>query len=242
MIESNDPGRIPRVCPIDNCSSSDDYLSCPYLSSAAINLLRNQQKRHKNQDGVSERLDTIVRQNDEAANMLALLASKIYARCPHLVAIIPVDSAEYNDPKQWVMSGLNRKYEVVFYCARSCQPSHKPFQIEVPHEWIVKIAPWVMLSLDVVRMMCTPLPTITHLTNSVSHQQLHSFYNSLMEPSQKIECESIMNQGMIRMQPFVELRNFVGEAYTFLEAKANETETAAIWKSNMKMVYNPKNR
>ena len=75
---------------------------------------------------------------------LSLLTANQFKDCPNLVWVTPVsvEKKDWRNLKNWISRNEGKqKNKVVFVCARSGEPGHEPFEIEVPNGWIVKIAP-----------------------------------------------------------------------------------------------------
>jgi hypothetical protein len=101
---------------------------------------------------------------DRSIAALALLSANQIKECPNLVWVSPisVEKKDRTTPKQWIRDKVLQKYSVVFICAHSGEKGHEPFEIEVARRWIVRIAPWLKLCLQV----------LTTIANSQSSQSL----------------------------------------------------------------------
>ncbi len=70
--------------------------------------------------------------------------------CPALMVIKPSTINGRVNLITCCTNSMKQKYEVVFYCQRSLQPCHKPFEISVDRNWIVKAAPWLRIVIYIV--------------------------------------------------------------------------------------------
>ncbi|KAI2489352.1 hypothetical protein MHU86_25244 [Fragilaria crotonensis] len=69
--------------------------------------------------------------------------------CPTVVVITPSAVDGPIDLKTWFKKLGKQKYNVVFYCERSGQPGHEPFEISVNRKWMVTVAPWLRIAINI---------------------------------------------------------------------------------------------
>ncbi len=69
--------------------------------------------------------------------------------CPTVVVITRIKDDRSKDLKTWFKKLGKQKYEVTFYCERSGNPGHKPFEISVEKQWFVDVAPWLRVLVNI---------------------------------------------------------------------------------------------
>ena len=150
----------------------------------------------------NESLQRLEKGLDRALGALSLLAANQFEECLNLVWVTPIISVDSSrDPRNWIRNGVLMKYQVVFICAHSGEPGHKPFEITVPRGWIVKVAPWLKLCLLALKGIVNsyglpfPIPSIPFLQQ---HEMLKTCLNSLIEEGTNAvlsQCETLLESG-----------------------------------------------
>ncbi|KAI2490607.1 serine/threonine kinase [Fragilaria crotonensis] len=69
--------------------------------------------------------------------------------CPTLVVITRIDADRSKTLKTWFTNPAKQKYEVTFYCERSGDAGHDPFEISVDKQWMVTVLPLLQIAIDV---------------------------------------------------------------------------------------------
>ncbi len=69
--------------------------------------------------------------------------------CPTVVVLTRIAVDRSKDLKTWFTKLGKQKYNVVFYCEHSGDPGHEPFEITVDKNWIVNVAPWLRIVVNI---------------------------------------------------------------------------------------------
>jgi serine/threonine protein kinase len=70
-------------------------------------------------------------------------------QCPTVVVLTRIAVDRSKDLKTWFTKLGKQKYNVVFYCEHSGDPGHEPFEITVDKNWIVNVAPWLRIVVNI---------------------------------------------------------------------------------------------
>ncbi len=70
-------------------------------------------------------------------------------QCPTVVVLTRIAVDRSKDLKTWFTKLGKEKYNVVFYCEHSGDPGHEPFEIMVDKNWIVNVAPWLRIVVNI---------------------------------------------------------------------------------------------
>jgi serine/threonine protein kinase len=211
----------PAVCPFAGCSSDNEYLY-GYISAHVFEFYTHLPRPSNVKQYVSAKnmMSTVSEVTLNTNAMVSLLvADHPGRRCPHIVLITPVQ-----DPKQWstITQHAYQNFQVVFYCARSKLPGHEPFQIQVPVQWILKIAPWLQVCLEALKPFINsnglPLPTF-------SSEQIRRF------DRMRLLLEFLKNEPSSDEQRPVLLEG------DLLDSIADMTVGCGTWESDMVAVY-----
>ena len=259
------------VCPFDGCSSHpfrDDYLYGRV--SIEVYTLYIQQKTRETEYGALlfeiknisdqcydigkgvnrsnelledqvKRIDKLAQGLDRNTALLSLLAAEHLKKCPHLVWITPVAVSSF-EPKEWVKSVTKQKYKIIFICAHSYQPAHEPFEVELPRDWIVKVAPWLKLCLKILILSahCMGLPfPIPNLERTVQFNLMAACLNSVARQG-TIVCDTVLEQDMIQIENFQQVQELASDAFQCIAEIANAENRSKIWRSKMIPVYDTK--
>ncbi|KAI2492666.1 serine/threonine kinase [Fragilaria crotonensis] len=166
---------------------------------------------------------------DRSLAALAHLSADQFKECPNLVWMTPVvvDKTILEHPKKW----FTKKYSVVFICARSGEPGHEPFEIDMPREWIVKIAPWLKLCLKVIKVIAKsqalPFPD-PDLPFFEQCETMNAFLDSvLQEASHAVvthceACEALLENDTMSIDTYGQVQTLAGGAFKFRAEKARK--------------------
>ncbi|KAI2497239.1 hypothetical protein MHU86_17246 [Fragilaria crotonensis] len=69
--------------------------------------------------------------------------------CPTLVVITRIEADRSKNLNTWFTKKGKQKYQVTFYCERSGDPGHEPFEISVDKQWIVMVVPLLQIAIDI---------------------------------------------------------------------------------------------
>ncbi|KAI2491617.1 serine/threonine kinase [Fragilaria crotonensis] len=176
---------------------------------------------------------------------LHFLAAKQSMPCPNLVCLTPVSitKKELENPVTWIKKKMTQNYKVVFVCAHSGKPGHEPFEIQVPRKWIVEIAPWLIVCLQVLKYMASayglpfPIPSLEFDDQGL---MLKAFLFALVDVATQdvlSHCETLVEKGTI---PSAKARDKIltltGDAFKMIAEKAMK-ET--VWQHHMVPVSDP---
>jgi hypothetical protein len=166
---------------------------------------------------------------DRSLAALSLLAANLSKECPNLVWITP------KSVKNWVRNPLMQKYNVVFICAHSGGRGHEPFEILVPKGWIAKVAPWLKLSLAVVKFIVNahglPFP-IPDLPFPEQCDWMNEFLESVVEEETKAvlnDCETLLEKGTVTIDTSVRMQELAGGAFKMIADKAKKEKRSHLW-------------
>jgi hypothetical protein len=103
---------------------------------------------------VDKTYDLVKQFASEVDSRLSELASntaiaKQLKLCPALVVITPSDADGPVNVKKWFTKSTKQKYKVTFYCERLGIPGHDPCEISVDKKWIVHVAPWLRIAINI---------------------------------------------------------------------------------------------
>ena len=175
-------------------------------------------------DGIkaaNDGINNLAKGLDRSLAALSLLAAHQFEQCPNLVWVTPisVEKKDWRNRKHWIRNASKQKYKVVFACARSGEPGHEPFEIDVSRGWIAKIAAWLKLCLLVMTGIATaqglpfPIPDLKFL----ECKRMTTFLDSLVEEEVKAAlkpCETLLENGTMPPDAFQsgQVTKLTGEA------------------------------
>ncbi len=179
-----------------------------------------------------EMLQSLTNAQDRSLAALSYLTAKQFKECPNLVWVSPVsvEDTDLRNPMYWIRNTVRQKYEVVFICAHSGERGHEPFEIEVPRDWIVNVAPWLKVCLQVLKCMTNastahgfPFPT-----GDVDFLQKHVQLKTCLDSLIKVEMHEVLSHGEkllekgtpMPIDTFGEMITITGDAFKVIAEKA----------------------
>ncbi|KAI2489361.1 serine/threonine kinase [Fragilaria crotonensis] len=148
--------------------------------------------------------------------------------CPTVVVITPSAVDGPIDLKTWFKNVKEQKYQLVFYCERSGQPGHEPFEISVDRKWMVKVAPWLRIAIN-IGAAWDP--------SKVSPAVLKEF----PLPVHSKEMEALI-KALGKEENVGQLQTLQGDALEAIAKMANEEENLKKWRNEMEPVVGENGR
>jgi serine/threonine protein kinase len=181
-----------------------------------------------------KKFDILASGLDRGLSLLALLGAQHIKQCPNLVWISPV-TVKSSRPKDWVKNLTMNKFLVSFICAHSGMVCHPPFEIHVSKEWVVKIAPFLQLSLCVIKAMVdvSTLSFPSFDAPNIDRFLLMESFLECMIDKQSMMCENIMVQGTITLENYISEHEVYGNAFTLIAQKALKEDNIPYWKDKL---------
>ncbi|KAI2503127.1 hypothetical protein MHU86_11318 [Fragilaria crotonensis] len=144
-------------------------------------------------------------------------------RCPNLAVITP--SEVYGFKKWFMMIKGKKKYKVVFYCEHSGGPGHEPFEITVDKKWLLMVAPWLRIVLNIAAALDP-----THVLQAVN-SEFHFF-------SRNERMEALVDELGNEEHDDTQTLQLQGHAYMAIARKANKKKNKQCWRPGMVPVTN----
>jgi hypothetical protein len=172
---------------------------------------------------------------DRALSLLALLGAQHIKVYPNLVWLCPVD-VKFANPREWLKGMVENRFHVLFICAHSGMACHHPFEIKIPKSWVVKVAPFLKLSLFVIKSMASasalPFPIPDNPTLD-QFSLMQAFLDDEVDRS-SLMCDRIMEQGTVTMETCISMQQLYGNAFDLIAEKAMKEDNLPFW--NKKLV------
>jgi serine/threonine protein kinase len=188
-------------------------------------------------NAANDGINNLAKGLDRSLAALSLLAANQFKECPNLVWVTPisVEKKDWRNPKHWIRNASKQTYKVVFVCARSGEPGHEPFEIDMPKGWIVKIAPWLKLCLMVMKGIANsqglPFP-IPDLPFSKQLKMMKTFLESVVEEEANTvlhRCETLLENATMTIDTYGQMQTLAGDAFKLIAEKAQK-EKRSQWK------------
>ncbi|KAI2500615.1 serine/threonine kinase [Fragilaria crotonensis] len=143
-------------------------------------------------------------------------------QCPTVVVITRIAVDRSKNLEKWFKNVKEQKYQLVFYCERSGKPGHEPFEISVDRKWMVKVAPWLRIAIN-IGAAWDP--------SKVSPAVLKEF----PLPVHSKEMEALIN-ALGKEENNGQLQTLQGDALEAIAKMANEEENLKKWRDEMEAV------
>ena len=180
------------------------------------------------------KFDTLASGLDRALSLLALLGAQHIKQCPNLVWISPV-TPKSTKPRNWLKDMVKNTFLVTFICAHSGKACHEPFEIHVSKGWVVKVAPFLQISLYVLKTMTNasslPFP-IPDIPSQDQFLWMQSFLDDIID-RESLMCERIIEQGTITMDSYTSMQEVYGNAFDLIARKALKDDKFPYWKGKL---------
>jgi hypothetical protein len=227
-------------CLIDGCSSQPftskelckhmhvnawDYHSKKNIEQGVNEVKELQKKTKERVDEINDRQKEMASVIDKCLPGWALQNANAerLKLCPTVVVITPSAVDGPIDLKTWFKKLGKQKYNVVFYCERSFQPGHEPFEISVNRKWMVTVAPWLRIAINIAANWDPSKLAPAVLKEFQLFRKDTKEMKALIEALGKVD-----NDG--------QLQTLQGDAFEAIRKMANKKENLKKWRNDMEPV------
>ncbi len=246
LESGTDAGDFGLPCLSDGCSSSPfaHEVLCECIGRRKYNKIMNQIDGVKQgvddlKQGVNDLKQVAVKTQDMVEKLASVVdrhlpgwvlqnANPERLKCPSVVVLTRIAVGRSKDLRTWFNCIGKHKYNVVFYCENSGDPGHEPFEITVDKNWIVNVAPWLRI---VINIGAAWDPT----------KVLNGVIKEFPLPAHTKEMKDLID-ALGKKEKEGEKQTLQGGALEAIAKMANEEENLKMWRDMMKPVYGKNKR